>query len=61
MKKRKPTARDRDIADYLFSLHEGKHFILVEGDFKPVVKAEGGLVLFSIRPWVNLTVLPERA
>jgi hypothetical protein len=46
-KKRRPTARDRDIADYVLALPPGIHTIVVQHFIKPPIKAEGGLVVLD--------------
>lgn len=47
MKKRKPTAADRDLADYVCNLPVGKHLVIVEEEKGQVVlKPEGGRIMF---------------
>lgn len=48
MTKRKPLARDRDIADAVLNLAAGKYEVVIEEHCsRPIPRAEGSLIIFS--------------
>ena len=58
--KRRPTARDRTIADKLCSLPEGLHRVVVDADDgRPVIKKEGGMILYDLPGHRRLTLIPD--
>ena len=68
--KRKPTARDRDLAEFILNLPVGQHLIDVREDDCAPIKAEGGLLLHhgprmvAVIPnyrvgWKRVTVPPK--
>ena len=64
-KKRRPTARDRDIVDYIENLALGNHTILIEEPRLVPLKIEGSLTLFDIYDkssggYKNIVIIQER-
>jgi hypothetical protein len=57
VKKHKPTARHRDIAEFILNLPIGKHLIDVREDWKAALKPEGGMMLNHDDK--TITVVPD--
>lgn len=57
LKKRRPSARDLHISDYLQSLPVGVHTIVVQADdCRPILKSEGELVITGLPSGNRLTI-----